>query len=290
MPLNRRAFLHNGALSLFAANVTADSLFAVPQEQLLKVGLMTDMHYADKDTRGSRHYRETLRKLEEASDQLKEQKVSFIVELGDFIDAAPSVETELRYLKTVNSRFEKICQQRHYVLGNHCVDTLRKEEFLEEVGQEAAHYSFDSGGYHFVILDSCFRSDGVSYGRNNSKWNDANIPQEQLEWLKADLTATCKNTILFVHQRLDNRPNYSVKNAPEVRKILEDSGKVLAVFQGHSHKNELQQIGGIHYCTLVAMVEGTGIGNNAYSVMDLFPDGSIQLHGFRMQADYQWKG
>jgi predicted phosphodiesterase len=270
MPLNRRAFLRDGTLTLVAANVTANSLFAVKQEEVLKVGLMTDMHYADKPTRGSRHYRETLGKLEEASDKFNDLNLSFVVELGDFIDAAPGVETELGYLKTVNSRFQKICQHRHYVLGNHCVDTLRKEEFLGVVEQKAAHYSFDAGEYHFIILDSCFRSDGVPYGRKNSKWNDANIPDDQLEWLQSDLKRTSRKTIIFVHQRLDNRPNYSVKNAPVVRKILEESGKVLAVFQGHSHKNELQEIGGIHYCTLVAMVEGAGTENNAYSVMNLF--------------------
>ena len=288
MALNRRAFLRDGSLALVAANVTAESLLAA-QDEVLKVGLMTDMHYADKDTRGSRHYRETLGKLEEATDQFKDKDLSFVVELGDFIDAAPSVETELRYLKTIDSRFQKVCPQRHYVLGNHCVDTLRKEEFLDVVEQDAANYSFDVGAYHFIILDSCFRSDGLPYGRRNSKWNDANIPDQQLEWLQADLNSTCKKTIVFVHQRLDNRHNYAVKNAPAVRKILESSGKVLGVFQGHSHKNELQEIGGIHYCTLVAMVEGKETEKNAYSVMDLFPDGSIQLHGFRMQADYNWK-
>jgi alkaline phosphatase len=69
---------------------------------------------------------------------------------------------------------------------------------------------------------------------------------------------------------------------------LEDSGKVLAVFQGHSHKNDHSDIGGIHYCTLVAMVEGTGAENNGYSMMSLASDGTISIEGFRKQQDYTW--
>ena len=64
---------------------------------------------------------------------------------------------------------------------------------------------------------------------------------------------------------------------------------MLAVFQGHSHQNDHKEIGGIHYCTLVAMVEGAGADNNGYSVMNLSNDGSIQITGFRKQAEYTWK-
>ena len=70
----------------------------------------------------------------------------------------------------------------------------------------------------------------------------------------------------------------------------EESGKVLAVFQGHSHKNDHNDIAGIHYCTLVAMVEGSGAKNNGFSIMKIAQDGSILIEGFRKQADYQWRG
>jgi len=94
---------------------------------------------------------------------------------------------------------------------------------------------------------------------------------------------------VFAHQRLDVQNDHGVKNCAQVRKVLEDSGKVLAVFQGHSHKNDLKDIVDIHYCTLVAMVEGMGPENNGYSVMDVFEDGTIRLTGFRKQAKYEWK-
>lgn len=288
--LGRRAFLQNGTL-LLAATATVDRtlLFAEDGKNVLRVGLVTDLHHADKPSAGTRHYRETLGKLTEAATQFEKDKVSFVVELGDLIDAADSVETEQRYLRTINREFSAISKDRHYVLGNHCVDTLTKAEFLEGVEQKQSYYSFDRGDFHFVVLDACFRKDGEPYGRKNSKWNDANIPAAEVDWLQADLSATSKKTVVFAHQRLDVSNDHGVKNCPEVRKLFEESGKVLAVFQGHSHQNDLKDIGGIHYCTLVAMVEGSGAENNGYSVMEVAPAGTIRLTGFRNQKRYDWE-
>ena len=287
--LGRRAFLQHSTLLLTtAATLKPSSLLANDDETPLRIGLVTDLHHADKPSAGSRHYRETLEKLSEAAAQFEKDGVAFIVELGDFIDAADSVATEQRYLITINREFSAISQDRHYVLGNHCVDTLTKAEFLDGVEQKQTYYSFDRGDFHFVVLDACFRSDGEPYGRKNSKWNDANIPAAELEWLQADLKSTSKQTIVFAHQRLDVSNDHGVKNCPDVRNIFEQSGKVRAVFQGHSHQNDLKDIGGIHYCTLVAMIEGSGAENNGYSVMDMSPDGTIRLTGFRKQTRYDW--
>ncbi len=286
--LSRRAFLKNGVLVLSSSAVIPGSAVGGDKTPALQIGLVTDLHYADKPPAGTRHYRETPAKLAEAAAELSKHKPAFLVELGDFIDAADSVKTELGYLKKINRDFSAICKNRHHVLGNHCVYTLTKKEFLETVGQKKSYYSFDSGNFHFIVLDSCFRTDGQPYGRKNFEWTDPNIPKAELDWLRADLKSTSKKTVVFAHQRLDVSSVYGVKNAPAVRKILEDSKQVLAVFQGHSHENDHKEIGGIHYCTLVAMIEGSGVSHNGYSVLKLSDDGSIRLDGFRNQGDYQW--
>lgn len=290
--VGRRALLQNGTLLLAAASwqslFQSSQVRAQERPSALRVGLMTDLHYADKRPAGSRYYRETPDKLAEAAEQLSREKLAFVAELGDFIDAADSVKTELDYLERINRDFSAICPDRHYVLGNHCVHTLTKEEFLGGVEQRNSYYSFDSGGFHFVILDACFRSDGAAYGRKNFEWTDPNVPAAELEWLRADLEQTNRKTLVFTHQRLDVGNHYAVKNAPQVRKVLERSGNVLAVFQGHSHQNDYREIGGIHYCTLVAMVEGTGPQKNGYAIMSVASDGGIRVEGFRRQADYEW--
>lgn len=292
VPRDRRRFIHDCTLILTAATATFGErvLSAEEAEPVLRIGLMTDLHHAEKPAAGSRHYRETLQKLEEAGRELQSHRPDFIVELGDIIDAADSVDVELRYLATINRPFSEICPDRHYVLGNHCVDTLTKAEFLDGIEREQSFYSFDRGEFHFIVLDACFRGDGEPYGRKNFVWTDPNIPAQELEWLRGDLAQTAKKTLVFAHQRLDVSDSHGIKNAPAVRELLKSSGKVLAVFQGHSHKNDVKEIGDIFYCTLAAMIEGSGPENNSYSLMRIFPSGEIHLDGFRQQADYRWHG
>ena len=58
---------------------------------------------------------------------------------------------------------------------------------------------------------------------------------------------------------------------------------MLAVLQGHDHKGDFKEIGGVHYCTLSAMIEGSGPENNAYAIMDILPGDVIRIRGFRKQ-------
>ena len=286
----RRAFLRGSTLilagsALSCGRLIADESVATPK---LKIGLLTDLHYADKPPTGTRHYRETPGKLDKAIEQFTRDKVDFTVELGDLVDAAKSVEDETAYLKTINSQLAKVPGDRHYVLGNHCVQTLTKTEFLAGIEREQSHYSFDAAGWHFIVLDACFRSDGEPYGRNNFGWTDSNVPAAQLDWLESDLMKVEAKAIVFAHQRLDVTKQHSVKNAAGVREVLEKSGKVVAVFQGHSHQNDYQEIAEIHYCTVAAMVEGSGEKNNAFARLDVLAGGELRVEGFVRQKSYRW--
>jgi len=292
--LTRRAFTAGTALVL-AGTVLDGSpqrrLMADDEKHRSRVcfGLITDLHYADRDPAGSRYYRQTLAKLDKACEQFERDRPDFVVELGDFIDAADTVEGERAYLARVNEHFTKLPGRHYYVLGNHCVYTLTKDEFLDEVGLKKSYYSFDMGGLHFIVLDACFRSDGQPYGRNNFQWTDSNVPANELDWLRADLKRTDKPTIVFIHQRLDVGQPYGVKNAADVRKVLEAPKRVLAVFQGHYHKNAHKEIAGIHYCTIAAMVEGSGEQQNAFATVDVFEDNSIRVTGYDKQESYRWE-
>jgi alkaline phosphatase len=293
--VSRRAFLGKGGLLICAA-IVAPRQFArleaaesASEKPSLRIGLITDIHYADKPASRTRYYRESLQKVREGIEWFNREKMDFLVELGDLIDAADSADGEAVYLRTIEREYARFKGQRHYVFGNHDAWSLTKKQFLENCGGRGRkeYYSFDHGNLHFVILDACYRSDGVAYGNRNFKWTDSDIPPAQIEWLKSDLKLTNKPTIIFVHQRLDVKNNYGVKSAALVRGILEKSNKVLAVFQGHSHKNDYHEINGIHYCTLCAVIEGEGEENNAYSELSIYPNGNLQVKGFRRQQSYQ---
>lgn len=285
MNFNRRALIQQGSLCL--AGISMDTMLAADDQapSVLQIGLMTDLHYADKEATKTRFYRDALIKLDEAVTSFNREKPALVVELGDFIDQADEVDKEIEWLKTIEQHYAKLVMPRHYVIGNHCVGTLTKQEFAAHTASPGGHSSFEVGGLTFLILDACFREDGTPYSRKNFNWQDANLPASELAWLESELGKASGPVIVLAHQRLDLDKAHSVRNAPEVRSLLEKSGKVLAVFQGHSHKNDYQQIKGIHYTTLVAMVEGTGLDNSGYTLLDILSDGSLRLQGFRRQEN-----
>jgi len=320
-PLHRRHFLIRGSIILAGAALSGCA-WRPEQTQagqtltgdanhtpVLRFGVVTDIHHADKPPAGTRIYRDSLAKMQVAvaglnvAAQKDSLGLAFAITLGDMVDTAgddlneENIAKEIGLLKAIEAEWAKVAVERHYVLGNHCVYTLTKEEFFANTKARPAPYSFDipfqgtSGAMHFVVLDACFKADGTPYGRRNADWRDTHLPASQGQWLADDLAQTKNPVLIFVHQRLDGAPdfdgdNLNIKNAAEIRPILEKSGRVLAVLQGHSHQNFLTTVGGIPYCVLRAMVEDPGPPNNAFGTVEIFADHSIAIHGNFRQSSY----
>lgn len=285
MALTRREFIRNGSLFLLAPGLDRLQL----SKPAFTVGIITDVHYADCEPRGTRYYRDSMLKLRQAVDAIAVRKPAFCICLGDLIDGPEKSNSivEGQNLLAITKEFGRLRAPHKYVLGNHCVAQLKKEEYLRTVKQKSGYFSFDQGEFHFVVLDACYRKDGVSYDAGNFVWTDTFIAGPQQEWLAKDLAGTRKRTIVFCHQRLDlpDTDDGAVKSASAVRAIFEASGKVRAVFMGHSHVNSLNRINDIPYVCLHSMVDGAGLANNAYSVLSVFGDGSLKLEGFGKHAE-----
>jgi hypothetical protein len=294
--VTRRVFLKSSAAAFAGLAITPFSCSNPTgrgrRSGAVRFGIVTDCHYADADTVGTRFYRHSLDKLYECVEAMNAQKVDFLVELGDFKDQnSPPVEQKtLSYLQAVESVFRKFDGPTYHVLGNHDVDSISKRQFLTHVENTGidlrkSYYSFDYDDVRFIVLDANYRSDGTDYDHGNFDWTDANIPPAELQWLRRDLASSCRIVIVLIHQLLDGTGPHYVKNADEVRQILEKSGKVLAAFQGHHHNGGYSLIEGIHYYTLKAMVEGPGPENNSYAIIEVMPDMRITVTGFRKAVD-----
>ena len=280
--ISRREFIQAGVAFMGVAAVGASGCRKPLMEGKGKItiGMFADAHYADRAMRINRYYRESAAKVEQAVAEFNSARPDFIVQLGDFVDKGESVEIELNYLERIEHEYERFDGGRHYVLGNHDVATFSKEQFISNCGARKNYYSFDKGDFHNIILDACYNKDESDYRAGNFDWTQSYIPAREQEWLEADLQATEKKTIVFLHQRLDDEQDpHGVKNAPEVRKIIEESGRVLAVFQGHDHRGAYNSIDRIHYYTLPALAESSGLENNAYAVVQIRIDGSISIKG-----------
>ncbi len=289
MMISRREFLKVGALAGLGSTFGSVLPFAGSEnaESDFSFGIVADLHYADKGMRNNRYYRESVMKVQQCVEEFQSRGLPLAIVLGDFVDSAPDRAAELGYLQTIRKPFAQFLGERYLVLGNHDLMRLSKDEFLEHSGFEVpgSYYSFDKGGYHFVVLDANFRQDGEPYASGNFKWRDTYIPPLQMEWLREDLqNAGGQKTLVFVHQNLSNESNdYRVKNAAAVRKILEGSRNVLAVFQGHDHRGGYRKIHNIHYLTLKALVDGASLENNAYAIVSISGDQRIRIQGFGKQ-------
>lgn len=267
--LTRRAFLAGTPLALPITRV-----FSQIAESPLRFGIVTDAHYADAPTRGTRWYRESLEKMNECVDSMNRQSVDFFIELGDLKDedVSPNEQNTLRYLAEIEAVVQTFEGPTYHVLGNHDMDSISKSQCLSRIhntgiDSERSYYSFDLKGIHFVVLDANFRGDGIPYDHGNFDWTEAFIPPQEIAWLRNDLREHNQPTVAFVHQLLDGEGDVYIKNADEIRRILEQSRTVVAVFQGHHHPGRYSRIDGIHYYTLKGMIEGSGPENNAYAIV-----------------------
>jgi hypothetical protein len=287
--ITRRIFLKSSAASLAVSSLScALRSSSSAGSRTTRFGIVTDCHYADAEAAGTRFYRQSPDKLAECVELMNAEKVDFIIELGDFKDQGkPPVEQEtLSYLEAIEEVFQKFRGPTYHVLGNHDLDSISKEQFLTRaentnMDSDRSYYSFDMNRLHCIVLDANCKTDGADYDHGNFDWTDANVPTAELAWLVQDLAAASGPVIVFTHQLLDGIGSVYVRNANQVRQVLEASGKVLAVFQGHHHAGSYNNIAGIHYYTLKALVEGTGPENSSYAIAEAHPDGSITVTGYR---------
>ena len=296
--VTRRDFLKGSSLVIagISAGIPVAHADKTGRKAKLSFGIVTDAHFADTNTRGARKYRESIPKMTECVSLMNDKKVDFLIELGDFKDQGKPVSEDktLTYLDTIEKVYRKFKGPRYHVLGNHDVDSISKKQFLAritntKIAKTSTYYSFDSNGFHFVVLDANYDTKGSDYDRGKFDWKDTNIPLKELDWLKKDLAASSNPAIVFVHQQLDVKSSTGVKNAAKVRKVLQESKRVLAVFQGHHHAGHYSHIEGIHYYTLKAMVEGTGAKNNSYAIVEVYDDSSIVVNGYRKAVSKELK-
>ncbi len=293
--ITRRIFLKSSVASLAILPLScALNNGSKATQRTARFGIVTDCHYADADAQGTRFYRESLDKLSECVALMNTERVDFLIELGDFKDQdkPPVEQNTLSYLQAAEKVLKRFNGPAYHVLGNHDMDSISKMQFLKRVDNtnidsNRSYYSFDSNGLHFIVLDANYRTDGTDYDHGNFDWTDANIPSKELNWLKRDLAAAPGPVIVFIHQLLDGTGSVYVKNADQVRQILEASEKVLVVFQGHHHSGSYSNIAGIHYYTLKAVIEGHGPENNSYAIAEVHPDGSITVTGYRKAESTQ---
>lgn len=226
----------------------------------LTLGFVTDLHfgpaaYHDGKLRKLTHHaadltREVVRLMNEQA------RPDLLVNLGDDIEDESREADLVRYsecqdiLRTANAELVNVA-------GNHDTVSLTRDDLARIWRREGPlFYSLDRGGFHLVVLHTVQRDD-----------IEVRMPQAQLEWLKADLARTTLPTVVLMHHSASEQDLRDsvwfegrgylalVKERAELRTILQESGKVRVVFNGHLHRNYLDVIKGIPYVTIQSLTE-----------------------------------
>jgi hypothetical protein len=215
-----------------------------------------------------------LRKIEEAYEYFESNGCDLVICLGDLIDTEDTVEKEIENLSLISDIIKKSPLRTISLMGNHDAFTVSADDFYSILkGCEPEDITIDNK--NLLFLDNCHHKDGTHYTPKGGDYRDTYYPFT--DELKEKLESLSGDTYLFMHQPIDPLPwtNYkeheerlkvcecgpefwdecSVINAQEVSDIVEKSGKVKAVYQGHFHfgKNEVHN--GVKYITIPSMAE-----------------------------------
>jgi len=268
------------------------------RKRTLRVAHLTDIHVQPELHAGEG--------MERALQHAMELKPDLLVYGGDQIMDA--LTANLDRVKTQADLFMKVHKANvkiptHYCFGNHDVwgwgardkfkgEALFGKRFSMDLwGYDKPYHSFDSGGWHFVILDSIQPKEGNGY--------TGGLDEEQYQWLSDDLDKTAKSTPVMVVSHIPiaaictligNNPfkdgAFSVSagsmhaDAHKLKELFYKHRNVKLCASGHIHLGDRVEYLGVTYVCNGAVSGGWWLGSNqefapAYAVIDLFDDGTF---------------
>ena len=77
--ISRRTWIKNSIIGLGLPLTVGSSTLAQFDESALEIGIVTDVHYADKGTLGNQYYRDSVLKMNVVADIFNQQKLDFAV-------------------------------------------------------------------------------------------------------------------------------------------------------------------------------------------------------------------
>lgn len=189
-----------------------------------------DLHYDDVSDGG--------RRIEELVRKAREEKVDFIVSLGDL--CYPTEEN-----RHIIEKLHSIEIPVYHTIGNHDTEVCDIDETLKFLSYEKSYYTFECGEYKCIVLDCCYWGSeaGEFHFPNKNKVLASYpiIPKTEMEWLKEQISDN-KMYIIFSHQSLINEfGNRGIRNRKEILDLFADKDVILCM-NGHDHGSDLKVI------------------------------------------------
>ncbi len=207
---------------------------------------MTDIHVQPE--------KEGVKGFTAAVDRVNELEPDFVITGGDLIMDA--LETSYGRADTLYGLFHEVTEGLkmpvYHTMGNHDILGWSDESTVDEAHPEFGkkifknrigepYYSFNYGGWHFLVLDSVEEGDSVTY--------KGGVDSVQMDWIRNDLAGTRPEVPIIVSVHIpffsmetqifrgvmEPNPVWAViNNANEVLELFKDHNLKL-VLQGHQH-------------------------------------------------------
>jgi 3',5'-cyclic AMP phosphodiesterase CpdA len=251
-------------------------------KRLAKFALLTDLHLGPRVLYSGIHPTKTgganiimSCKAEEVLAELvsqinQDESIECTIQLGDLIQDevfAPSTDSDLKSLDKAKRLLTSLRGPSYNVLGNHDTVNISPQRFISELGHPAPFYYKSLGAWSLIVLFSA-----------NTPSGSIEVCEDQLNWLEETLAEHANlhpevPVVVFVHHSLACQEllgNYwfegraekaLINNRKQVREILEKSGCVRAVFNGHMHWDNVSVHNGIPYITVRSPVDNVGLNS-----------------------------
>ena len=220
----------------------------------MKIGLFSDPHYSSQElTGGNRRNNLSLGKMRAALERFAAAGCDRAICLGDLTDTEDTKEQEIANMRQIAALFSDFSMPITVVMGNHDAYVFTADEFYDLLGG-CEPVDIHEEGKHLLFLDTNYTAQGVKYTPHGFHWDDVGLPNP--DNLREQLAALDGDVHIFMHQNIDPAipaQDHRLANADEVCAIIEGSGKVKAVYQGHYHWGNRSHRGGVAYITLPAM-------------------------------------
>lgn len=248
----------------------------------MKFAIISDIHIGPQSS-----FRGMIRKLGDQALDLTQAFVEkmnsevlpeFVVNLGDMIqDESPELDKK-RFQEGVALLSKLNCPVFH-LFGNHDLAYLAIPDLLDWTKQQSTSFSYAFSNVHVIGLHTTPSPELVF-----------SVAENDVNWLVKELDQAVNPVVVLLHPSLadqDVSENFwfngrevpkvgprqcLVEGRAGIRSVLESSGKVAAVINGHLHWNNLTWHNKIPHITLQSLVEnfrGDGTPAATWTVCDV---------------------
>lgn len=228
----------------------------VVSTEKLKMGIITDTQVhpsrKDKSIKGADVQRYLKPRYGDAIDafvaEMKIFQPDVIVVPGDIIEGTNDEDfVGVDGLRLVQEKIEVLGVPVIWVIGNHEVRSVTKQQYKEALDIDYLNGSFEFGDYKIIVVDGNFHPDDSDVVPGSNRYIRGHVAQSGIDFLTNELQ-TDKQTIVFIHQPpfigediLDRSPGGLLDNGDVIQNILGKYNTMVALGGHIEYKRHIEK-------------------------------------------------